>query len=102
NSPSIDTKYTKSFNFTLDNDYNSERVSFVAVLSYKGVNSDGYEVINAKEVKLSNDIHEDGIDAALTSLNIPSAVLNGDSLEIKAKVRNVGADTLQSFDLNWS
>lgn len=102
NSPSIDTKYTKSFNFTLDNDYNSERVSFVAVLSYKGVNSDGYEVINAKEVKLSNDIHEDGIDAALTSVNIPSAVLNGDSLEIKAKVRNVGADTLQSFDLNWS
>ena len=101
-SPSIDSTYSKNFSFTLSNNYNADRVSFVAVLSYKGVTSDGYEVINAKEVKLSNEIMSAGLDAALMSINTPSAVTDGDSIDIKASVRNVNADTLKSFDLNWS
>lgn len=46
------TTYNKTFTFNLDNNYKSKDVSFVAVVSYKGNDTDEYEVINAEEVPM--------------------------------------------------
>src|SRR5690606_13988978 len=102
NSPSVDGKFNKNFNFSLSNNYNHHRVSFVAIVSYKGLTSDGYEVINAREIKLDNEMVSEGVDLGLMSLDIPRAFKNGDSLEVIAKLKNVGSDSIKSFDLNWT
>lgn len=46
--------YSKTFTFNLNNSYKPNDVSFVAVVSYFGTNTDEFEVINAKEIKLDD------------------------------------------------
>ncbi|MEX2379372.1 MAG: Omp28-related outer membrane protein, partial [Vicingaceae bacterium] len=45
--------YDHTFVYNIPNKFKSKDMSFVAVVSYKGNASDEYEVINAKEIKMS-------------------------------------------------
>lgn len=48
------TTYSRQFSFNLNSGFKAKDVSFVAVVSYVGTSTDGYEVINAKEVYLED------------------------------------------------
>jgi len=51
----LNTSYTRNFNFNLLAGYDVTKLYLVGVVSYVGGNNlDGYQIINAKEVKLNN------------------------------------------------
>lgn len=62
----INTDYTRNFNLSLNNSYDESQVYLVAVVAYRGPNLEEYEVLNAKEVKLTElfgvGISENGAD----------------------------------------
>ncbi len=47
------TDYQRNFNLSLDNSYDEGQVYLVAVIAYRGPGLDEYEVLNAKQVKLT-------------------------------------------------
>ncbi|MFT6166440.1 MAG: hypothetical protein ACJAV5_000066 [Vicingaceae bacterium] len=52
-SPVLYTDYARNFNLVLNNSYDESQVYLVAVVSYRGPGLEEYEVLNAKEVKLT-------------------------------------------------
>lgn len=79
------TLYSKTFNFTLNNSYKENDMSFVAVVSYKGNSTDEYVVINAKEIYMGDLVTsiEDIKSTLMNSFNIyPNPSQNVANMEL--------------------